>query len=181
MQTALEHRPHHFGDGTGLKHQGQAGFLKARAGTIMRGDPMGKPTSIRTVMIAPCGMDCAICLGHLREKRQCPGCLLRNRAKSAYCRKCSIRFCRKPGRRQGKFCFGCQNYPCQRLKQLDKRYRTRYGMSMLENLAFIKTNGIRRFVRQEQSRWRCPSCGRLLCVHRPQCLSCGAARRMHVC
>jgi hypothetical protein len=29
-------------------------------------------------MIAPCGMNCGICIGHLREKRPCGGCFKKN-------------------------------------------------------------------------------------------------------
>ncbi|MEW6515391.1 MAG: DUF3795 domain-containing protein [candidate division FCPU426 bacterium] len=136
---------------------------------------MAAPTTITAPLIAPCGMNCAICLGHLREKRHCPGCTLLNQTEDVYVRKCVLRLCQKRGKR--KHCFACGDYPCRRLKQLDKRYRLRYGMSMLENLAFIREQGIRAFVRQERVRWQCRSCGNLVCVHRENCLSCGAARR----
>ncbi len=133
-------------------------------------------TTITPILIAPCGMNCGICSGHLREKKQCLGCMRMNPSTPEYCRTCTIRFCRKPDRRKGKYCYDCTHYPCQRLKQLDKRYRTRYGMSMLENLALIKAKGIRYFVKQEQARWKCPKCGSVLCVHKPHCLSCGSIR-----
>jgi hypothetical protein len=42
------------------------------------------------------------------------------------------------------FCFKCEKYPCDKLKHLDKRYRTKYVMSMIENLENIKKNGIKR-------------------------------------
>jgi len=60
----------------------------------------------------------------------------------------------------------CEKYPCLRLRNLDKRYRTRYGMSMVENLENIKKFGIEKFVVAEQSRWKCSECGELLRVHR---------------
>ncbi len=64
-----------------------------------------------------------------------------------------------------RFCSdGCENYPCRRLKNLDKRYRTKYGMSMLENLEFIRENGVRKFVKREQKRWK--KDGQIYCVHR---------------
>jgi len=46
-------------------------------------------------------------------------------------------------------------------------------MSMLDNLDEIKQLGIRAFVRHQKEVWVCPECGILLCVHKPQCLSCG--------
>lgn len=74
------------------------------------------------------------------------------------------------------FCFECRLFPCARLKQLDKRYRTKYGMSMLENLAAIRDQGMETFLAGQAIRWTCPSCGSLLCVHRRACLKCKAAR-----
>jgi hypothetical protein len=30
--------------------------------------------SIKTTLIAPCGMNCAVCLGFLRKEKRCAGC-----------------------------------------------------------------------------------------------------------
>jgi uncharacterized OB-fold protein len=62
------------------------------------------------------------------------------------------------------------------MKQLDKRYRTKYGMSMMENLAYIEKNGIDDFLEKEMTKWRCPGCGALFSVHRDKCLNCGAEK-----
>jgi uncharacterized OB-fold protein len=43
---------------------------------------------------------------------------------------------------------------------------------MLENLEYIKQNGIDAFAANENERWKCESCGELICVHRGCCLSC---------
>lgn len=72
-----------------------------------------------------------------------------------------------------KNCFNCSKFPCARLRKLDERYRTKYGMSMIANLEEINAIGIDAFVKQERRRWACPQCGSLICVHRPNCLSCG--------
>ncbi|MFA5801027.1 MAG: hypothetical protein WC911_00980 [Thermoleophilia bacterium] len=42
---------------------------------------------------------------------------------------------------------------------LDKRYRTKYGMSMIENLEIIRQVGVRDIFRREKQRWACPKCG----------------------
>ena len=70
------------------------------------------------------------------------------------------------------FCYECEKYPCTRLKNLDKRYRTKYGMSMIENLDNIKKYGIKEFLEKEEIRWKCEKCGAGLCVHRNFCLNC---------
>jgi hypothetical protein len=58
---------------------------------------------------------------------------------------------------------------------LDKRYISKYGMSMIANLEMINDFGIRHFIRAEKVKWICPECGELICVHKPNCLSCGYA------
>jgi hypothetical protein len=127
----------------------------------------------RFELIAPCGMNCGICLGHLRNKNQCPGCRKKDAYESSYGRKCIIRSCQILKENNWKFCSDkCDKYLCLRLRNLDKRYRTKYNMSMIENLENIKENGIRKFVKSEKARWACPECGGTVCVHRGHCLIC---------
>ena len=133
-----------------------------------------RPISIRR--IAPCGMDCALCIGHLRERNPCPGCNdPRDALKPPHCVRCAIKTCAVP-RRPHRFCFECRGFPCARLRRLDRRYQTRYGMGMIENLVAIRAVGVRWFTARERTRWACPVCGRLLCVHRRACLHCGHPR-----
>jgi hypothetical protein len=132
---------------------------------------------IHVEMIAPCGMNCGICIGHIREKRKCPGCREIDAYQSGYGRECYIRSCQILENKNWIYCSDkCEKYPCLRLKNLDKRYRTKYGMSMIENLGNIKTLGIEKFIETEQTRWKCRGCGELLCVHRISCLKCGMKR-----
>ncbi len=126
-------------------------------------------------LIAPCGMNCEICMAYLREKRSCPGCRGDDTDKSASCLKCIIKNCEVIKTNKSGFCFVCDEYPCRRLKQLDKRYRTKYSMSMIENLESIKRIGLTSFVEIEKKRWRCSKCGGVICVHRGYCSSCGAS------
>jgi hypothetical protein len=72
-----------------------------------------------------------------------------------------------------RYCFECRKYPCDWLNRLDKRYRTNYGMSMLDNLNTMKQFGIRYFIKQEKDRWPCPACGEIICVHEASCIICG--------
>jgi hypothetical protein len=124
-------------------------------------------------LIAPCGMNCGICLAYLRKDRKCPGCRGNDVGKNKSCVRCIIKNCEKIKTSKSGFCYECTEYPCQRLKQLDKRYRTKYSMSMIENLGNIKTIGLVAFVRQEEERWRCSKCGGTICVHRSYCYNCG--------
>jgi hypothetical protein len=136
-----------------------------------------KREEIPTGLIAPCGMNCRLCWGFIRGQNRCPGCRIlegRDSKKSAYRRTCQIRNCEQFAKSTATFCAdGCGRFPCARLKQLDKRYRTKYGMSMIDNLKQINELGARHFAGNESVKWACPECGELLCVHKPTCLSCG--------
>lgn len=134
------------------------------------------PEQITPDMIAPCGMNCAICIGFLRDRNPCAGCLGDDDHKPKHCVTCRIKNCPELEDKADKFCFTCEKFPCARLRQLDKRYRTKYKMSMLENLEHIRDLGIQEFVANERVRWKCQSCGGLVCVHRDECLYCGQFR-----
>ena len=114
-------------------------------------------------LIAPCGMNCNLCIGYLREKNRCPGCNNIDN-KSNYHIRCIIRNCKILQQNKWKYCSSkCDKFPCTRLKNLDKRYRTKYGMSMIENLHHIEENGIKEFVRQEEKKWVKED--KIFCVH----------------
>lgn len=124
-------------------------------------------------LIAPCGMNCGLCIGHLRIKNPCGGCFNKDdENKPKYCRSCAIVNCELLGKTQSGFCYECDKYPCLRLKRLDKRYRTNYRMSMIENLEYIQNNGLDEFLKNEEIRWTCSECGHGLSVHRDVCLNC---------
>ncbi|MFA5166301.1 MAG: DUF3795 domain-containing protein [Candidatus Paceibacterota bacterium] len=126
---------------------------------------------MKSNLIAPCGMNCALCMAYLREKNRCLGC--GDEAIGA-CQKCVIKNCDILKKNKRRFCSGkCEKYPCKRLKYLNKRYKTKYGMSMIDNLEFIKNNGIKVFLKKEEEKWTCKKCGGTICVHRGFCLNCG--------
>ena len=124
------------------------------------------------MLIAPCGMNCRLCIAYLRERNPCPGCRGDDRGKPKTRFACRIKKCEKMATGKTSYCFSCGDFPCDRLKHLDKRYRTKYGMSLIDNLNRIKESDIRQVVKDEEKKWTCPKCGELICVHRPQCLSC---------
>ena len=124
-------------------------------------------------LIAPCGMNCGICMAYLREKNHCPGCRGADTNKPISCARCIIINCKTFKKGRAKYCFECDNMPCNRLKSLDKRYRTKYNMSMLENLEYIRKHGIRKFIKHENVRWTCSRCGGKINVHRGNCVECG--------
>jgi hypothetical protein len=132
---------------------------------------------INPVLVAPCGMNCALCAGYLALKSNlkskgirmvnCPGCRPRNK-------KCAFLkgHCSKLSKGEVTFCFECTIFPCDRLRTIDKRYRFRYRMSMIENLNFIKENGVEKFLDNQERTWKCQNCGELISCHNGLCFNC---------
>jgi hypothetical protein len=128
------------------------------------------------ILIAPCGMNCGVCSGYLAMKNDlkkkgfgktyCTGCL--PRGKNCYYK----RECNLIGKETLRFCYECANFPCRIIKTLDKRYRTFYHMSMIENLEFIKEHGIEKLLKKEEAKWQCSECGGVICCHNGLCYKC---------
>jgi hypothetical protein len=131
---------------------------------------MAAKNPFRTTLIAPCGMDCAICMVFLRTKNRCGGCYSPDRQCS---KKCSIFACEQV---RNRYHHTCTEFPCKRLRQLDERYRKKYGMNMIDNLEKIRSLGIREFIKMERERWTCKACGGTIDVHHGRCSACGKAR-----
>jgi hypothetical protein len=130
-------------------------------------------------LIAPCGMNCAICSRYLAYKNDipvvkgkithCVGC----RKKKNLCSR--IKRCKDNKKiRTGEisFCYECDFFPCDRIEKLDNRYRSHYDMSMIENLMNIKKNGIRKFISAQNKKYKCPECYGLISVHSKICFKC---------
>lgn len=128
-------------------------------------------------LIAPCGMNCSLCIAYQFKEKDlnkkgfhktyCPGCLPRGKNCTHVGDGCELL-----GKGKVWFCFACEAYPCKMLKSLDKWYRTKYHMSMIENQNYIKVNGVERFLELEEVKWRCLVCGGTICCHNGQCLHC---------
>lgn len=129
-------------------------------------------------LIAPCGMNCSLCVSYIFgrndlnkkgfHKKYCPGCIPRGKnCTFALSKKCDLI-------RDGKirFCYECNSFPCDGLRRLDKRYKTKYNMSMIDNLKFIKEKGMDKFLGKETQKWTCEECNELKCCHNGLCLNC---------
>ena len=62
-------------------------------------------------------MNCGLCYAYLREKNSCPGCRKFNAKEPISIAGCRIRNCPKL---KFNFCFKCDDYPCKRIKHIDK-------------------------------------------------------------
>lgn len=130
-----------------------------------------------TQLISPCGMNCALCSSFLAMKNDvltmgirmpyCTGCRPRNK-------NCGFlkKRCQKLSNKEVTFCFQCDTFPCERLKTIDRRYKSRYRMSMIDNLKYIKKEGIDKFLQQQAELWKCKKCSGTICCHNGICYNC---------
>ena len=123
-------------------------------------------------------MNCGICSSYLASKRDtksqgiripyCTGCIPKGKNCSFLKKRCGLLL-----RGKVRFCYECNDFPCLGLNCIDERYRSRYKMSMIENLEFIKKNGINKLLEREEQKWKCPKCGGVVSCHNGICFDCG--------
>ncbi len=131
------------------------------------------PEQIAPGMLAPCGVVCTACTAHLKQKKPCGGCLGPEDALSGRCQSCDRKACAKA--KGLTWCFQCNEFPCKRIKTLDKSYRARYGISLVQNGLDAKEQGVAAFLAAQRQRWLCPACGGVVCQHDGVCRGCGYA------
>jgi hypothetical protein len=132
-------------------------------------------------LVAPCGMNCAVCSRYLARTHDvrrkgvrmayCAGCRPRDRACALLKKRCALLL-----NHGVRFCYECGSFPCTNLLRLDARYRKHYRTSFVENLAFIKDQSLAAFIEREGAKWRCAQCGGVVCCHNGICFDCGIDR-----
>jgi hypothetical protein len=132
-------------------------------------------------LIAPCGMNCAICSGYLARQYEvksqgirmpyCTGCRPRDKQCAFLKKRCQLLLSG-----QVQYCYECPDFPCERLRHIDRRYKTFFRISLIENLEDIKEKGIEAFLKKEEEKWRCPECGGVICCHNGICFNCGVEK-----
>lgn len=144
-------------------------ILDARV--VQQNETMKITTELPPTMLAPCGITCAVCYVYLKKKKPCLGCHGQDASKPEHCRKCKIKDCAAG---QGiDFCFECPDFPCATIKRLDKSYRQRYEVSLIENAMRLKTVGAKRHLIEEKEKWICSHCGGIISLHDRICSECG--------
>ena len=129
---------------------------------------------MKAVLIAPCGNNCATCVGYFgytmsgtKRKHTCPGCRTRNKGCAFLQKHCELIYKDKI-----EFCFECPDYPCVHLLKLQDRYTKKYDVNLIENLNFIRDHGMEKFLKSQEEKYECPNCGGTICVHTNLCYSC---------
>ncbi len=62
-------------------------------------------------IIAPCGIDCSLCMFYLRARRPCPGCREANNDKANACITCAMKNCEELSAGGYKYCSSCAKFP----------------------------------------------------------------------
>ena len=139
------------------------------------------PTS--NILAAPCGLNCATCSKYLAyrhnfRRSQCKGCRPENKKCSYLFEKCSGINSSLPGTASAKFCFECDQYPCDQINRMDRRYHSSFGVSVRDNLDFIQTRGAAAFMDEQSKKYRCSKCGDTISIHNRKCFSCDEITRL---
>ncbi len=132
---------------------------------------------MKAELIAPCGMNCNVCSNYLALENDtkakgvklpyCKGCRPRDK-KCAFVKK----KCEKVLNHEVEFCYECSEFPCELIIHLSKNYEKHYRMNIVDNLRFIKENGLPKFLETEENKWECPNCGKVICCHNGICYNC---------
>jgi hypothetical protein len=124
-------------------------------------------------LFAKCGINCRTCVGFFGYKLNgekttpCGGCQTRQETCTFF-----KNHCKNPNREKIQYCFECQDFPCDELKKIDKDYSGKYEASLIENFSYIKNRGMKEFLKNEEEKYKCPTCGGVTCVHTKKCYTC---------
>lgn len=135
---------------------------------------MKMPEKISDIMLAPCGMNCAVCYKHVgirKSGKPCEGCLNSDSGKPEHCRKCKIKSC--VIEKGCTHCYECIDFPCKLIKNFEKSYIKRYNTSLIKNSQRAKEIGVANFLEQDREKWICSKCGGVFSMHDGICSECG--------
>lgn len=140
-----------------------------------RNTEMKMTKKIEEIMFAPCGMNCMVCYKHCftkKSRKPCLGCLVNDEiGKPEHCRKCKIKDC--VHEKRVSYCYECNQFPCQLIKNLEKSYIKHYNTSLIANSLFVKEYGLIEFMRNQHKIYTCLNCGGIFSLHDRICTECG--------
>ena len=126
-------------------------------------------------LVALCGINCGTCVAFFgytmsgtKRKAACTGCRTRPSLCAFIKKDCKRLAAKEPV----EYCFECSDFPCENLARIDATYIEKYGISLIERLKYIEANGMDAFLKREQEKWKCPTCGGVTCVHTKKCYTC---------
>jgi len=113
-------------------------------------------------------IDWEIKMGMPREEIFCKGCY--SNLINEWCSNCDFRKCVK--QKGISYCFECTEFPCKKLIDFSKTRPHR--ILGLRNLKQLKKMSIEEWLKQQEKRWACSSCGKRLHWYNEKCPQCGA-------
>lgn len=127
--------------------------------------------NISETMIAPCGVNCFACSAYLNDKKPCAGCrapdeLITRKS----CRNCTKKKCNLE--RGLQWCFQCSEFPCSRIKSLNKCYIQNYNVDIVQN-GFDARKNMQDFLNAQKEQFTCKLCGGVIDQHHKKCSECG--------
>lgn len=146
--------------------------------------------------VAPCGLYCGACTIRLAGKsgnrqlmeeialaltaRQgqsiqaddlaCEGCLSDEKV-AIVCRDCDLRACAME--KGVRHCSSCSEYPCQAIVDFSNDGLPHHA-EVTENICRQLEIGLEAWADEQEKRWRCPQCGRVISWYDSQCSACGS-------
>jgi len=144
-------------------------------------------------LIGVCGIYCGACLlyraykdcdqaltdyltnvGIPKEAIRCEGCT--SELISPTCVNCNIRDCAK--QKGMAYCYECKELPCKRLTELSieraKKDNLPHLALCIDNLDTLRQIGTEEWLRKQDKRWACSSCGKKHNWYTEKCSNCGA-------
>jgi Protein of unknown function (DUF3795) len=107
-----------------------------------------------------------------KEQIKCAGCLGAEEELWKNCRKCGIRACLKEKGLQ--FCYECAKLDegCERYERLKKGCFER-GEDARESLRRIQSGEAEAWLKEQDAKWRCPTCNKSISWYEETCHHCG--------
>lgn len=144
-------------------------------------------------LVGICGLYCGTCPSYLAFRKkdmekiemmslekgldfqelQCDGCLSGRVASG--CRTCRHGFRTCAAEKQVKWCFECDEFPCQRLEDFEHVHVVNgvsHHINVINDLHYMKKYGIEDWVRVQDMEARCPGCGEVLYWFDRECPDC---------
>jgi len=126
-------------------------------------------------VVGICGLYCGTCPEY---PAHCEGCLSDRVA--PHCAGCPNGFRRCAKEKKVTWCFQCQDFPCQRLKDFTNSHIVNgilHHANVIDDLQNMKERGIEQWVKKQERTAHCPQCGERIYWFVCECPKCNTRIR----